>query len=491
MTTVDAGREIVSRDPRDGRELGRYAVHSAAEVTAAVESAREAARRWSGIGFAARREHLDTWRRLMLRRVDELIELISAETGKTRADAQLEVILMVDHLRWAAAHAEKVLRRRRVGPGLLMFNHSAMVDHHPLGVVGVIGPWIYPVFIPIGPIAHALAAGNAVVFKPSEYATGTGRWLSDTLAEAVPQHPVLDVVLGFGETGGALCRSGVDKVAFTGSTATGKRVMAACAESLTPVLLECGGKDAVIVDSDADLEAAADATVWGGLSNAGQTCVGVERVYVHRAVAERFTELVVAHAKDIRAGASPDAAIGPMTTPEQADTVAAHIRDALARGGSALLGGPHSVRAPYVDPVVLTDVPEDSAALTQETFGPVIVINRVGSMGEAIDKANACAYGLGAAVYSRKRGPEIARRLRTGMVSVNSVLAFAGVPGLPFGGTGASGFGRVHGPEGLLEFSRTQSVTRQRIRPLLQPLSFTRTPRTMDILMRLVRTVYG
>ncbi|MET8676858.1 aldehyde dehydrogenase family protein [Streptomyces sp. NPDC004647] len=489
---VDAPlEEVVSTDPRDGRELGRYPLHSAADVAAAVTAARRAASWWSGLGYAARRSRLDAWRRLILRRVSELVELISAETGKTTADAQLEAILVVDHLRWAAAHAGKVLRRRHVRPGLLMYNHSATVDHHPLGVVGVIGPWNYPAFIPIGPIAHALAAGNTVVFKPSEYTPGVGKWLADTLGEVVGEQTVLEAVFGFGDTGAALCTSGVDKVAFTGSTSTGKRVMAACAESLTPVLLECGGKDAMLVDRDADIAAAADAAVWGGLSNAGQTCVGVERVYVHQAVAERFTELVVENAAALRTGVGRDADIGPMATREQPSIVAEHIRDALARGARAALGGPDSVRPSTVEPVVLTEVREGSLALTEETFGPVIVVNRVATMDEAVAQANACAYGLGAAVYSRARGPQIARKLRVGMVSVNSVLAFAGVPGLPFGGTGASGFGRVHGPEGLREFTRTQSITRQRVRPFLRPLSFERSPRTMDALMRLIRIVYG
>ncbi|MBA0050979.1 aldehyde dehydrogenase family protein [Streptomyces sp. AJS327] len=496
------GAELVSRDPRDGRELGRYPRHAPAEVAAAVTAARRAASWWSGLGHSGRRRRLDAWRRVLVRRVPELVRLISAETGKTTADAQLEAMLVADHLHWAAAHARRVLRPRRVPSGLLMYNHTATVEHHPLGVVGVIGPWNYPAFIPIGPIAHALAAGNTVVFKPSEHTPGVGAWLADTLAEAVDGPRVLEPVFGTGETGAALCSSGVDKVAFTGSTATGRKVMAACAEHLTPVLLECGGKDALLVDRDADLAAAAEAAVWGGLSNAGQTCVGVERVYVHEAVAEEFTARVVEGAAALRTGTGPDADIGPMTTPEQPGLVREHVRDALARGGRALLGAPepgegapHDPASPggsaLLPPVVLTDVPEDARAMREETFGPVLVVNRVASMEEAVERANGCAYGLGAAVYSRRAGPRLARRLRAGMVSVNSVLAFTGVPALPFGGTGASGFGRVHGPEGMREFTRVQSVTRQRVRPLLQPLSFRRGPRTMGVLLRLIRTVRG
>ncbi len=189
-----------------------------------------------------------------------------------------------------------MLKRRNVLSGLVMSNQAATVGYRPLGVVGVIGPWNYPVFTPMGSIAYALAAGNAVVFKPSEYSPGVGNWLADTFAEVVEQ-PVFQVVTGLGETGAALCRAGVDKVAFTGSTETGKRVMAACAETLTPVVIEAGGKDAVLVDDDADLDAAADAAIWGACSNAGQTCTGVERVYVHERVYDEFLAALVDKAR--------------------------------------------------------------------------------------------------------------------------------------------------------------------------------------------------
>jgi len=347
----------------------------------------------------------------------------------------------------------------------------------------------------MGSIAYALAAGNAVVFKPSEFTPGVGHALAETFVEVLAaagyDQPVLQVVTGFGETGAALCRSGVGKLAFTGSTATGKRVMAACAENLTPVLIECGGKDPLIVDADADLDAAADAAVWGGMSNAGQTCVGVERVYVVEPVADEFLRRVVAKAHAVRTGGDPTDDFGPMTMPAQIDVVAGQLRDALAKGARALVGGTASVRPPYIDPVVLTDVPEDSTAITQETFGPLLTVNRVVDTEEAITRANATAYGLGASVFSAKRGEEIAARLRCGMVAVNGVITFAGVPALPFGGVGDSGFGRIHGEDGLREFARAQAVTRQRFAPPLAVMTFSRGARTMGRMMKLVRALYG
>jgi acyl-CoA reductase-like NAD-dependent aldehyde dehydrogenase len=484
-------RDFTSTDPRTGEFVGSHPVHNPGEVAARVAVARIAAQWWRGLGFAGRKERLDAWRKLITRRVEDLVTLMSAETGKPADDARLELVLVIDHLHWAAGNAERVLRRRGVPTGFLMINQAATVEYHPVGVVGVIGPWNYPVFTPMGSIAYALAAGNTVVFKPSEYTPGVGTWLAETFAEIVPEHPVLSVVTGPGETGAALCRSGVDKIAFTGSATTGRRVLAACAETLTPVLMECGGKDALIVDTDADVAAAADAAVWGAMANAGQTCAGVERVYVVDALADEFIDQVVDRARALRTGAQPTADVGPMTMPSQVDVVRSHITDALARGGRAVVGSLDSVRPPYVEPVVLVDVPEDALAMTDETFGPTVVINRVRDVDQAVDLANASRYALGAAVFAKARGPELAARLRAGMVSINSVLSFAAVPALPFGGSGDSGFGRIHGEDGLREFARPQSVTRQRFRLPLRPMSFRRGGHTVRRLLRLVRLRYG
>jgi acyl-CoA reductase-like NAD-dependent aldehyde dehydrogenase len=489
-TEAPAPATFESLDPRTGDVVGTHPVHDGAAVRAAVARAASAAEWWDGIGAAERKRLLGAWRAVLVRKLDDLAAAVVEETGKPLDDARLELVLAIDHLDWAAKHAGKVLGRRKVAPGLLMGNQAASVTYRPYGVIGVIGPWNYPVFTPMGSIAYALAAGNAVVFKPSELTPGVGVALSDTLAEIVDGRPVLQTVTGFGETGAALCRApGIGKIAFTGSTATGKRVMAACAETLTPVLVECGGKDPMIVDVDADLDAAADAALWGGMSNAGQTCAGVERVYVLDAVAEEFTAKVVAKARGVRAGSG--GAYGPMTMSAQTEVVRRHVEDALARGGHAVVGGAESVHPPFVEPIVIVDVPEDSSAVTEETFGPLLVVNRVPDIDEAVRRANATAYGLGASVFSRARGEEIAGRLRCGMVAVNGVISFAGIPGLPFGGVGDSGFGRIHGEDGLREFARPQAVASQRF-PLPVPVtSFSRGAHTMKALLGLVRVRHG
>jgi aldehyde dehydrogenase (NAD+) len=492
--TVDSGQlqnRFASKDPRTGEVVGYHQVDDEAAVREAVVRAREAAAWWGGLGFVQRRRRLLAWRSALTRRIDELAALITAETGKPRDDARLECVLVVAHLNWAARHAEKVLRRTRVASGLLMLHEASTVEYQPYGVIGVIGPWNYPAHTPMGSISYALAAGNTVVFKPSELTPGVGCALADSLARVVPEYPVLQVVTGFGETGAALCRSGVDKLAFTGSAATAKTVMATCAETLTPVVLECGGKDALLVDSDADLAAAASAAVWGAMANAGQTCVGVERVYVVDEVAQEFTGRVVAQTRRLRTGGEPSADLGPITRPDQVEVIRDHLADALARGGTALVGGAESVRAPYVEPVVLADVPDNSTAVTDETFGPTVTLHRVANLDDAVARVNAGRYGLGAAVFSGRRGTEIAGRLRCGMVAVNSVISYAGVPALPFGGVGDSGFGRVHGADGLREFARVKAVTRRRFRPPVEVLTFTRPAWAIRFLLRIVRVLYG
>jgi acyl-CoA reductase-like NAD-dependent aldehyde dehydrogenase len=486
VTSTVAELTFDSLDPRTGAVVGTHPVHSADAVRAAVSRAEEAARWWRSIGFAGRRARLLDWKKALVRRLDEVAEVVAAETGKPLDDARLELVLAIDHVDWAAKHASGTLGKRKVASGLLGANQAATLAYQPLGVVGVIGPWNYPVFTPMGSIAYALAAGNAVVFKPSELTPGVGLVLADTLRQVTPEHTVLEVVTGFGETGAALCTSGVAKVAFTGSTATGRRVMAACAESLTPVLIECGGKDALIVDASADLEAAADAAVWGGMSNAGQTCVGVERVYVVESVADEFTAQLVAKTRGLKAGAD----FGPMTMASQTDIVRRHVTDALARGGRALVGGTDSFHDTTIDPVVLADVPEDSTAVTEETFGPLIVVNRVPDAAEAVRRANATGYGLGASVFS-KDGERLAESLRCGMVSVNGVISFAGIPALPFGGVGDSGFGRIHGEDGLREFTRPQAVARQRFALPVPVTSFRRTAKHMQTLLGLVKARHG
>ncbi|MEV7554703.1 aldehyde dehydrogenase family protein [Amycolatopsis sp. NPDC089917] len=490
-TAHSVGETFDSLSPATDEVVGTYPVHTREDVRAAVARAKDAAEWWAGLGYDGRAERLRRWKGVITRRLPQLCQVVRDETGKPIADAQLESVLAIEHIAWAGKNARKILGKQRRAAGLMMSNQAATVEYQPLGVVGVIGPWNYPVFTPLGSIAYALAAGNTVVFKPSEYTPGVGKWLVDAFNEVVPEWPVLQLITGFGETGAALVGANVDKIAFTGSTGTGKKIMAAAAETLTPVIIEAGGKDAVLVDADADLEAAADATVWGAFSNSGQTCIGVERVYVHERVHDEFVAKVVEKSKDVRAGSDEAAQYGPVTMPSQLAVIKRHIADAIERGGKALVGGVDAVGDRYVQPTVLVDVPEDSSAVKEETFGPTVTIAKVRDMDEAVEKANDTKYGLGSTVFSKSRGLELAARLRTGMTSINAPLSFAGIASLPFGGVGDSGFGRIHGPEGLREFARPKAVARQRFTAPIVLTSFSRKEKTDALVAKLITVLHG
>jgi len=489
MTAIDS--DLVSTNPATGAEVGRFPVADPAAVATAVARAADAGRWWHALGYAQRRRRLLGWRALLAGRMTELAELLHAETGKPFAEGVVEVAAAIGDVDWAARHARRVLGPRRVRRVLPVAEASAHLEYRPYGVVGVIGPWNYPVLTPIGSIGYALAAGNAVVHKPSEWTPAVGQWLADSFARIVPEHPVLQVVHGGGETGTALCRAGVGKLSFTGSTATAKRVMASCAETLTPVVLEAGGNDAMIVDVDADLAAAAGACVWGAFTNAGQTCVGIERAYVAAGVFDDFLARVADRAGRLTVGAGAGADLGPITLPSQVDVIREHIADALARGGRAVLGGPEAVQPPYVHPTILVDVPADARAVREETFGPTLVVTPVADMDEALRLANDSPYGLGGAVYGRRRAVPVARRMRAGMVSVNDVLAFAGMASLPWGGVGDSGFGRLRGDDGLREFGQATSIVVRRLPSLLPSRTFERTDRDVARIVKAYRLMFG
>ncbi len=479
-------------------------VDPSALVTEAVDLARETQTWWDSIGFSGRRHLLDRWRQDITDHLDELAAVVHDEMGKPHGDAVLEIGMALEHLAWAAKHARRVLDRKRVGSTLLAAHLAATVEYLPLGVIGVIGPWNYPVYTPMGAIAYALAGGNTVVFKPSELTPLTGQWLADSFERAVGR-PALLAVHGRGEIGDALCRSSVDMISFTGSPGTARLVMATCAQSLKPVLIEGGGKDVLIVAEDADVPAAAAAAVWGGMSNAGQTCVGVERVLAHEAVYDELVAAIAREATRARAGLDDGADLGPISLPKQVGIIREQVADALSRGARAVLGGeqfngpagevadgsPLEDPARVIQPTVLVDTPPDARIQREETFGPVITVDRVASMDEAIERANSGSYGLGGAVFSRKHGPEIARRIRSGMTSVNNVIGFTGLPQLPFGGVGDSGFGRTHGAEGLRCFCYAKSVARQRFTPPVAVTNFDRRARVDGIFKTAVSVLHG
>ncbi|CAM3142069.1 aldehyde dehydrogenase family protein [Stackebrandtia soli] len=477
MQTVTAPQiidgQLVSVRPATGEEVGRHPVADSETVAATVATARETAAWWAGLDWSRRRAILLACKKAMAADVRGLMTVLRAETGKSVSDAFSEISTCFEHADWAPKNAARVLRRRRVRTNLSLIDHASYLEYHPYGVVAVIGPWNYPLHTPMGSIVYALAAGNTVVFKPSEYTPGVGQWIADTI-NRVAGRPLVGIVHGLGDVGALLCQADVDKIAFTGSVPTARKVATAAASRLIPALIEGGGKDAAIVAADADVVTAAGYVAWGAFTNAGQSCTGFERVYVVESIADRFIDALVAQSRDLRVGSDDEAQIGPITMPKQLDIIASHIDAAVADGGTCVLGGPGTVEPPFVSPTIIVDVPESSVAVTEETFGPVLIVNRVPDVDEAVRRTNATPYGLGGAVFGKRNVLDIASRVRSGMTAINSGFAFAAIPALPFGGVRDSGYGRAHGADGLREFAVAKSIARRRLPAPLPLMSLKR-----------------
>lgn len=449
-------------DPRTGTRTGEVPVADAAAVRAAVDRARAAQAAWAALPFRSRADHLLAVRDLLLDRAEELVEVICAETGKLPGEAVLTELMasceLIDHY---AKHGEKALRPEKVSPGTLI-HKRAYKRFDPLGVVGVISPWNYPFTLTMTPIVTALFAGSTVVLKPSEVTPLVGLAAAKLFADVGGHPQLVQVVCGPGSTGDALVRAGVDKVCFTGSVRTGKKVMAAASETLTPVILELGGKDPMIVCEDADLERAVDGALWGAFSNSGQTCMAVERVYVNENRFDEFVDRAVAGTQKIRQGVGEGNDIGSMTFAPQVEIVERHVADAVAKGAKVLTGGRRVEGRDglWYEPTVLVDVDHTMDVMRDETFGPILPIMAVADDDEAVRLANDSPYGLNSSVWTTNlpKGEALAERVEAGNVCVNDVMVSYGVTSLPFGGVKDSGLGRVHGIEGLREFCNSKSV---------------------------------
>jgi len=490
-----AVREIVSTDPSNGEELGRVPLMNAADVLAAVKRARQAQPAWSQLSFSKRARLILRARAIVLAQVDGIAALISRETGKPPAEAtSMEIVPTLDLMHYFARSVEALLRKRKINIGQYeLMGRSSYIVYKPLGVVGIISPWNFPWATPLDEVVMALLAGNAVVLKPSELTPLTALKIGDVFKQAGLPDGLLEIVTGDGSTGAALVEAGVDKVMFTGSVATGKRVAEAAAKHLTPVVLELGGKDAMVVLEDASLANAARAAVWGGFCNAGQACASIERCYVHESVAKEFTQLVVAEVRKLKLGppANDEVDLGAMTTERQLTIVEDHLQDAVAQGAKIETGG-HRVTNNagwFHEPTVVTNVDHSMDLMRDETFGPVLPIMTFKTDDEAVRLANDSIYGLTAAVFTSNiaRGRRLAERIEAGTVMVNEVVYTHAIAQTPWGGVKQSGYGRTHGRLGLMELVTPQHIHVNRVPWVPDVWWFRYTERAADLFRAFAR----
>ena len=451
---------LESYNPATGELVGSVATITPEQVQEVVDDVARIQPAWAELTLKDRGRYLRSTAEALLDEIDEIAELLVNEQGKPRNEAYtMELLPTIDALHWLAKAAPKILGDEKIrmasGPFL---SKSAHFSYEPIGVVGVIAPWNYPWSIPFGEVAIALMAGNGVVLKPASLTPLLGEAIRRIFEKGGLPEGLIRVVHGGGAVGDALARSSVGKVFFTGSVEVGRKVGEACAKQLKGSVLELGGKDPMIVCSDADMGNAISGAVWGGFANAGQTCSGIERVYVVREVAERFVAGVAREAQGMRLG-DPlewETEIGPMTSESQYEIVVEPIEDAVAAGATKLCGGPTEVgglAGRFVAPTVLTDVTHQMRIMREEIFGPVLPIVVVDSEQEAIDLANDSEFGLGASVWTkdRQRGERIARRIESGMVWINDHSFSHGACQCAWGGVKDSGVGRSHSKFGFYE----------------------------------------
>jgi len=463
--------EIICHDPATGEETGRVQIASSDVVQAAVQLAREVQPAWAELSYEARAKFILKARELVLSQMDDIARLISRETGKPAPEAMsMEVVPTLDLMHYFAKNTAKLLQPTSINIAQYnLMGRTSTINYKPVGVVGIISPWNFPWATPLDEVVMALMAGNAVVVKPSELTPLSGLRIADIFQQAQLPDGLLAIITGDGRTGAALVEAGVDKIMFTGSVGTGKRVAEAAAKHLTPVVLELGGKDPMLVLDDAHIETAARAAIWGGFCNSGQACASIERLYVHESIAQKFTDEVVKQTSALKQGPTDrdEIDVGAMTNERQLEIVEEHVADAVAHGAKVLVGGKRFEHKNgwFHEPTVITNVNHSMKLMSDETFGPVLPIMTFKSDEEAVKLANDTIYGLTASVFTSdfSRGRRLAEQIDAGTVMVNEVVYTHALAQTPWGGVKQSGYGRTHGRLGLLEMVWPQHVHVNRV----------------------------
>ena len=498
--TLSMGRPVESRDPSTGELWRSFASSSREDVIAATASAREAQPAWAAQPLAVRLQLLRRFHEVLFRRRIEVAQVISRENGKPVGEAiGAEVAIVLDFADYYAAKTPEFLQAPwRGGFSMSMKRKRVRIAREPLGVIGIISPWNYPFMPASAAILPAVVTGNAVILKPSEFTPSSGALIGELFAEAGLPAGVLHVLQGDGSTGAALATADVDKIFFTGSVATGRKVAIACAERFVPCSLELGGSDPAIVLADANIAHAASGIAWGRFSNAGQTCVAPKRVFVEAAVHDVFVSALADAVSRLKIGPTATGAndVGPVIRPSSVETLTAQLADAVARGATVAATAPSSTvpaGGSFFTPTVLTGVAPDARVLHEETFGPLLPVVKVRDADEAIALANASEFGLSASIWTgdNARGAKLAERIQAGTVAINDACIVAGMSEVPHGGVKHSGSGRSHGMAGLEEVTRTKTTVVDQFASWRQPWWFGYSPDTLDGIDAFVRFSHG
>jgi acyl-CoA reductase-like NAD-dependent aldehyde dehydrogenase len=462
---------LPSINPATGEALGYFEKTPTATLPHIVSRARAAQSIWAHVPIRERCARLRNLRDCIMSSREALADAVITESGKPRVEALFaDIFVSVDTAAYFAKNAERLLQPERVPHHSLAAKaKSGKLTYEPLGVIGIISSWNYPLAIPLSQIIPAVSAGNAVICKSSDFTPHCGALIEKLFADAGFPGDLVTIVQGGGEVGQALIEADPDKILFTGSVATGRRVAEACAKRLIPTVLELGGKDAMLVLGDANLDVAASAAVWASYTNCGQVCLSVERLFVEQSVSDEFAARCVAKTKKLRLGpgSDPTTDVGPMIRPQHVQRMVDLVEDAVSRGARVLCGGYPRVDlgANFFEPTVITNVDSTMKLFQEETFGPILAIQTVADAEEAVFRANDSPFALSASVWSgdATRGEAIAKRLRAGAVMVNDAISYFAIAEAPHGGCSASGWGRTHGKAGLLEMVQTKYIDVDRL----------------------------
>jgi len=462
MKVLSLDKELVSFNPATGEAIGQAKIFKPEEVREAVSRSRKAFHLWRNTSFEERKNLIMRSRQIILEEIDNIAKLISEESGKPFAEAiSMEIVPVLDLMQYFARKTKKFLKPRRINIGLFSFlGRSSQIVYEPYGVIAIIPAWNYPFSIPLGEAVMALMAGNSVIIKPSELTPLTGLKIGEIFQRAGAIQDLVQIVTGDGSTGAALVEAPPDKIMFTGSVVTGKKIAEVAAKNLTPFVLELGGKDPMIVFKDANLDLAANAAVWGAFCNTGQNCSSVERLYVEEEVAEKFIDLIVKKTKELKQGKGleKDVSVTVLSSERQLEIVKEHVECFKKEGARILIGGRH--KDLFFEPTVIVGVKNSMLPMQEETFGPTLPIATFRTEDEAIELANDSKFGLTASVWTKdlEKGKRVAKKIQAGTVCINEVLYTHGIAQTPWGGMKLSGQGRTHGLEGLMELVQPKHI---------------------------------